>query len=109
MARKGPVAKKDLKVYSVDEYPYLVVKKYGEPRYFRTFREAQGSMLKDLEALDHGLAKTLGDKDAEREIAACRYLVEQMPTTGAVISHMVDPYTGVKYQAELLYRKKGLE
>lgn len=109
MARRGPVAQKDLKTYSVDEYPYMVAKKYGDPRYFRTFREARGMMLADLDSLKHALADVLGDQDAAREIAAARYLVEQMPDTGAVISHMVDPYTGVRYQAELVNRTKGLE
>jgi len=109
MPRKGPVAQKDLKVYPVDQYPYMVVKRYDkDPKYFRSFREARESMLKDLESLDEGFAKTLGDKDAEREIAAARYLVERMSDAGGVISHVVDPYTGVRYQAELVNRTKGL-
>lgn len=109
MGRKGPVADKDLKVFDVDTYPFMVSKKYGTPRYFRTFREAKESMLEDLDSLNEGFAKVLGDKDAEREIAATRYLVDQLTDRGGVISNVVDPHTGVKYQAELVNRRQGLQ
>lgn len=106
MARKGPVADKDLKVFSVDQYPYMVVKKYGSPRYFRSFREARESMLADMDALEHSLVVRLQDSQAAEAIAACRYLVEQMPSDGALISQVVDPYSGVRYQAKLVNRAK---
>jgi hypothetical protein len=114
MARKGPVAQKDLKVYPVDQYPFMVTKPHGKltgaapDRFFRTFREVREALLKDIDALEYALVKRLQDAQAAEAIAAVRYLVEQMSDSGGLINQVVDPYSGIRYQVQVTNRSKGL-
>lgn len=105
MAKKGPVSAKDLKVYPVEDYPFVLTKKYGKPRYFRTFADARRVMVEDLKGLQYSLGDRLGDKDADRAIAAAIAEVERLPTRGGTVSSVVDPYTGIRYQATVTDRR----
>lgn len=101
-----PIKDKDLKVYPVDAYPYMVTKKYGEPRYYRSHKEAVAKMTTEL--ID--LRDTLKQYDEEGVTAAVAEVLDQvsaLPLEGGSVRGVIDPYTGVKYQADLV-RREGI-
>ena len=99
-----PVAEKDLKVHSVEDYPYMVVRKYGEPVYFRTFSAARAQMIKDLDRLDRELGHALGAADVTEAISATKGQVDALGAAGGHVDGLVDPYTATRYRAELVKR-----
>jgi hypothetical protein len=110
MTRKGPVATKDLRVHPVEDYPYMLTKKNqmpSEARYFRSFREARAQMVKDLDAIRFALVDRLNVQDAAVAIYEAKSAVDRIPDTGGSICQVVDPYTGIKYQAVLVDRRKA--
>lgn len=105
MRSKKPIADKDLKTYPVEDYPFMLTKKYGKPRYFRTFADARQVMVDDLKGLQYSLGDRLGDKNAARAISQALRDVESLPPRGGKVSSLVDPYTGIRYQAWLVDRR----
>lgn len=99
-----PIKEKDLKAYAVEDYPYMVTKKYGEPHYHRSHKEAVSKMTTELIAM----RDTLKRYDEEGVTAAVGGVLDQvsaLPLEGGTVSGVVDPYTGVKYQATLVKRE----
>lgn len=104
---KAPIAAKDLKVHTVDDYPYMLTKPNQAPsdvRYFRTFRDARAAMVKDLESIHYSLVTRLNQSDAVPAIASVKAQVDLLGEDGGHVAGVVDPYTGIRYQATLTRR-----
>ena len=87
-------------------YPYCLVKKYQDARYFRSWKEARADIVKELTDLRDGF-ELMGWQDS---IGACNEVLKRAgqlwPERGAVVSGVVDPETGQKYHCELVCRDK---
>lgn len=107
MARtKGPIAQKDLRVFPVEDYPYIVTRPHeSDPRYARSHKEALGKLRTDLDAL-LGQFKRLGISDAQKAIKAALADVEKIGLGGGSVDVEVDPYTKVRYRATVTRREE---
>jgi hypothetical protein len=83
------------------EKPWVVAKKDWEPRRYRIRGEAVAAIHADLDALEVSLVRGLQDRDAQVAIAHLRVQVDNLPPAGGKVEGMCDPYTGMKYRAEV--------
>ncbi len=93
--------KKDAKAY-----PFLTVKKYQDPRYFRSWKDARASIVKELTGMRDGF-EVMGWQDS---IDACNAIINEAgklwPERGAVVEGVADPSSGKRYKCELVKRDR---
>lgn len=108
MRTKAPIREQDLKVFTVEDYPYMVTKPdekaVGGPWYYRSHKAALAAIVKDLDALSE-LYGRLNHTDSLSRLANLRDEVGQLPLSGGRIVAVIDTYAQVKYQAELVKRE----
>ncbi len=87
-------------------YPYLTVKKYQDPRYFRSWKDARAGIVKELTDLRDGF-EMMGWQDS---IDACNTIINEAgklwPERGAVVQGLADPLSGQRYSCELVKRDR---
>ena len=94
---------------TIDEKPWMVVRRHGEPVYFKTIGEARKRVLTDLEHLLDQF-KRLNARDAiEHLIDAIELVNKQFGLSGGRLDVLVDPHTNTWYRVEVVDRRKGLE
>lgn len=108
MRTKAPIREKDLKTFTVEDYPYMVTKPdqkaVGGPWYYRSHKAALDAIVKDLDALSE-LYGRLNHTDSLARLAQLRDDVGELPLSGGHISAVIDTFTLVKYQATLVKRE----
>lgn len=108
MRTKAPIREQDLKVHTVEDYPYMVTKPdekaVGGPWYYRSHKAALAAIVKDLDSLTD-LFLRMNHTDTLSRIAALRDEVGELPLEGGRLSGVIDTYSGVKYQATLVKRE----
>lgn len=92
-------------VKPVSSHPYMLVKKYANDRYFRTWKDARAAIVKELSD-QRDIFDQFGWADSVRAITTLIDQAERLwPERGALVQGVVDPDTGQKYKAELLKRE----
>lgn len=85
-------------------FPYMLVKKYADHRYFRSWKDAREAIVKELTALRDGF-ELMGWKDS---IAAVNDRLQEagclLPEQGGIVSGVVDPLSGQRYCVDLVKR-----
>jgi hypothetical protein len=103
-----PIAEKDLKVYDVEDYPYMVTKPderaVGGPWFHRSHKKAIASLVNELVGLRE-MFERLNATDSVSRIGRLIDEVSSLPLEGGRVAGVVDTYSGVKYQAELVKRE----
>lgn len=111
MRTKAPIATRDLKVHTVEDYPYMIEKPNqsalppGErgPWYFRSHKKALERLGKDMDVLEDIFRNI--SSDAMRNINHLRAKCEQLSAEGGTVSMVIDDVSGVRYQATLVKRE----
>lgn len=92
---------------SVEKRPYMVVTHpHGDPVYRASFKSAQNLVLLHLNAFKATFL-ALNVQDALEAILHLEDEVHKLPSSGGKIEGVIDPYTGIKYQVEIV-RRQGL-
>lgn len=90
-------------VPSVEKRPYMVLRPHGEPIYRASFKSAQDLVRKHLDSFKERFL-ALNVQDSLAAISALEDQVDRLPQEGGVVAGVVDPYTGIKYRAEVVKR-----
>ena len=98
---KGMVSKP---VPPADTHPYLTQKRWGNPDYHQNLQAAQSFLIKQLEADEFSFGQ-LGDKDTLAAIQALKAQVSDIGVDGGRVAGVLDPYSGIKYQADIVLRR----
>lgn len=85
------------------EAPYAVFRPYGQPQYFKTFKQARNAIMKDLDSLrDTWLS--LCATDAVEATSLLEQQCLQLSSNGGRVDGVTDPYTRQRYHADLVKR-----
>lgn len=111
MRTKKPIAERDLKVHTVEAYPYMIVKpnqmalppEQRGPWYFQSYKKALNRLSADMDVLE-SIFKNLSSESVRR-IGDLRAEAEQLPLEGGTVEGVIDDVSGVRYKATLVKRE----
>lgn len=87
-----------------DTHPYMSVKRYGEPEYFRSLEECKKRLVGELMDDRWVFAQRLEADDAAEAIDELISAVQEVGVDGGTVSGVLDPYSGIKYHVQILLR-----
>lgn len=102
---RGPIAEKDLKSYSVDDYPYLFQNRHGDPVYCRSHKDALDRMRKQLQNLGEQFKNI--DAQIGLRVADAIKMVGELPLEGGTVDIEIDPLTKTRYRT-VLHKRDGI-
>lgn len=85
-------------------HPYMTVRKYGEPRYHRSYQDALSTLSSDVKHFRDNWAR-LGITDGVRACDVALDQISHLSVMGGPVHAVIDPYTQTVYQADLVRRK----
>lgn len=87
-------------------YPYMLVKKYADTRFYRSWQAAREAIVNELLGLRDGF-EMMGWQDSIAAVDAVLDKARKLwPEKGAVVEGLVDPDTGQRYRVELVKRDR---
>lgn len=104
------LTQKQLRLASpVDELPYEIVRRYGEPKLVRTWTDVQKVLLADLQEIKDLWSKHVHDpqNDLTVESLRARLSVATPDDLPLQVDQVVDHWTGVKYQVTVRDRRRS--
>lgn len=93
-------------VKPVSTHPYMLVKKYANDRYFRTWKDARAAIVKELSDLRDSFDLLMWADSSDATEAVLHEAERLWPERGALVEGVVDPATGQRYRAELVKREQ---
>lgn len=104
----GPLNAKALREATpVDQLPYMLERKWGEPRTFAGIGPLRSQVMADMDGLADMAARIGTDADRDRVAALRGRLMTQLVDglTLIEVDELVDEYTQVRYKARIADRR----
>lgn len=93
------------KIPTVEKRPYMVLTPYGWPVYRASFKSAQDLVLRHL----NGFKETFLALNVQDSLVAISKLEDEvltLPDSGGKVEGVVDPFSGIRYKAEIVKRQQ---